>query len=302
MVRAAWRERVRGALGSSLVWPFDHAWIWGLGYLVLIPCFAALYVGFADGFVQTTATHEPAFERQQRLVASDFERATLDQIARGDNRPDPKIGVKVEDVTADPTSISLKVDFFDPAPPRSGPGANLVVARVNLRQGEIVKSVACGGGGSGGFNGEGGGGSLTYCVPYTIDQVVGAGGAPSQAWTLFSNGPVGPEGEHEVSMQDKAFADIMVLSRMSTGVVAGLPDQNQRMLYFSMVTATTLGFGDIAPTTTITRLLVGDEAVLGVVFVGLFLNALSRRRSKFAPLSTETGHSDGLGNGGPDVR
>jgi hypothetical protein len=48
-----------------------------------------------------------------------------------------------------------------------------------------------------------------------------------------------------------------------------------RFLYFSVVTITTLGLGDIVPTSSFARLLVGSEAVLGVLLVGLFLNALA---------------------------
>jgi len=45
-------------------------------------------------------------------------------------------------------------------------------------------------------------------------------------------------------------------------------------LYFSVVTITTLGFGDIAPVTDLARSIVASEAIIGVVIIGLFLNAL----------------------------
>ena len=48
-----------------------------------------------------------------------------------------------------------------------------------------------------------------------------------------------------------------------------------RMFYFSAVTITTLGYGDIVPITRISRTLVTVEAILGVVLVGLFLNSLA---------------------------
>lgn len=51
-----------------------------------------------------------------------------------------------------------------------------------------------------------------------------------------------------------------------------------RMAYLSAVTVTTLGLGDITPVSTAARFAVSIEAVLGVVFVGLFLNAIARRR------------------------
>ena len=46
------------------------------------------------------------------------------------------------------------------------------------------------------------------------------------------------------------------------------------MLYFSTVTIATIGYGDIVPVTDLTRFLVALEALLGLVFAGLFLNSL----------------------------
>lgn len=49
------------------------------------------------------------------------------------------------------------------------------------------------------------------------------------------------------------------------------------MFYMSATTITTAGFGDIVPLTNKARMLVTSESILGVVLVGLFLNALARR-------------------------
>ncbi len=51
-----------------------------------------------------------------------------------------------------------------------------------------------------------------------------------------------------------------------------------RMFYLSAATITTLGYGDIVPLTTTSRLLVSIEAILGIVIIGLFLNALAHER------------------------
>jgi Ion channel len=48
-----------------------------------------------------------------------------------------------------------------------------------------------------------------------------------------------------------------------------------RMIYLSAVVITTLGFGDILPITPKARILVAMEAITGIVFAGLFLNALA---------------------------
>jgi hypothetical protein len=47
-----------------------------------------------------------------------------------------------------------------------------------------------------------------------------------------------------------------------------------RMLYFSAVTITTVGYGDIVPLTGTTRALVGFEATVGIVLLGIFVSSL----------------------------
>ena len=49
-------------------------------------------------------------------------------------------------------------------------------------------------------------------------------------------------------------------------------------LYFSIVTITTLGYGDIAALGDIGKMITASEALLGVVVIGLFLNALANER------------------------
>lgn len=48
-------------------------------------------------------------------------------------------------------------------------------------------------------------------------------------------------------------------------------------IYFSVVTITTLGYGDITPQTETARILTALEAGLGIVTIGLFLNAVARQ-------------------------
>lgn len=51
-------------------------------------------------------------------------------------------------------------------------------------------------------------------------------------------------------------------------------------LYFSTVTITTLGYGDITPINDSGKIITASESILGIVFIGLFLNALSHARSE----------------------
>ena len=50
-------------------------------------------------------------------------------------------------------------------------------------------------------------------------------------------------------------------------------------LYFSTVTITTLGYGDITPVDEIGQIVTASESLLGVVSIGLFLNAIGGARS-----------------------
>jgi hypothetical protein len=70
----------------------------------------------------------------------------------------------------------------------------------------------------------------------------------------------------------------------SLGMAAkGLPFSSSgsfgRMFYFSAVTITTLGYGDIVPITNIARIVTSIESILGVVLIGLFLNSLTREKT-----------------------
>ncbi len=47
----------------------------------------------------------------------------------------------------------------------------------------------------------------------------------------------------------------------------GTPQESSAYMYLSLTTMSTLGIGDIAPTTEVARLLVSSEAVLGQVFL-----------------------------------
>ncbi|MCW8966162.1 MAG: potassium channel family protein [Candidatus Pacearchaeota archaeon] len=50
------------------------------------------------------------------------------------------------------------------------------------------------------------------------------------------------------------------------------------MVYFSIVTITTLGYGDITPTDAVNQLLVGLESISGIIILGLFLNSIVRKK------------------------
>ena len=64
------------------------------------------------------------------------------------------------------------------------------------------------------------------------------------------------------------------------GDPTAITDSYWRMLYFSIVVITTVGFGDIVPLTGLARALVAVEAIVGLLPVGLFLNSIAGRRNR----------------------
>ncbi len=70
------------------------------------------------------------------------------------------------------------------------------------------------------------------------------------------------------------------LKQLKNGL-AGFPSEINgnfwRMFYFSSVTITTLGYGDIVPLTNSARFFVAIETVLGIILIGVFLNLLANK-------------------------
>jgi voltage-gated potassium channel Kch len=60
-----------------------------------------------------------------------------------------------------------------------------------------------------------------------------------------------------------------------------------RMLYFSIMTITTVGYGDLIPLSPFLRMLAASEAVLGWLLAGLFLNAVAWTASQRAALKRD---------------
>ena len=74
---------------------------------------------------------------------------------------------------------------------------------------------------------------------------------------------------------------LLELVHLSNGIVTKENSSFNRMFYFSAVTITTLGYGDIVPVTRDTRMLVGSQSIIGILLIGMFLNSLSREGRKW---------------------
>jgi hypothetical protein len=87
--------------------------------------------------------------------------------------------------------------------------------------------------------------------------------------------PPGPDGSMLLSVP--TFRRLLRFYNAAEGDPSFASDRWLRMGYLSAVTVTTLGFGDITPVSGWARALVASEAILGIVVIGFFLNALASR-------------------------
>lgn len=77
-----------------------------------------------------------------------------------------------------------------------------------------------------------------------------------------------------VKITDNLDKNIRSIIYANNGLGTYVDNNVCRMLYLSIVTITTLGFGDIVPITDLARILIGLESFCGVVISGFFVNAV----------------------------
>ncbi len=105
--------------------------------------------------------------------------------------------------------------------------------------------------------------------------------------TLIDDAKVAEERLTESFRRLEVTQDVFERVRAFQGGVSGFPDKVPggygRMLYLSLITVSTLGYGDIVPLTSQTRLLTGVEATLGIILLGLFVSSMVSDRNRGGP-------------------
>ncbi len=79
-----------------------------------------------------------------------------------------------------------------------------------------------------------------------------------------------PSTDKDIKNEIKTYLDV------HHGFSEGLEGKFIRMLYFSAVTITTLGYGDIVPLTNRARMAIALESILGLILMGLFVSTIGK--------------------------
>jgi hypothetical protein len=225
----------------------------------MIPAFGVLYVLMADDFYQTSAPHETSFLANKSLV----EEATLGGIAQVvEDQADEDFGkFSGGGFQAGPISIDGSNFLITTYLSTSLSGEQPVEITIPQHDADYPEQ-------------RGGGLRLYYIISRA--PVTSKPKGPADELGLFLEYSASDDRPYLRLRDPKAIDAFRQLASGANGQVSGLPRQFPRMLYFSAVTATTLGYGDIVPVATRARGLITVEAVLGVILVGLFLNSIAQ--------------------------
>jgi hypothetical protein len=238
--------------------------VWGLSYLALIPAFAAGYTRMDGAFTQSTLAREPGILR----AADQHFDWQLQDVAYNATRTgdEERYFVLVGDVMwqADGSNPSLTITLIS---------GGLLFPHTDLECHGVLHS-------------------------YEDWPTLAPPAEPGIAWLAFE--PTDAAGSaclaslapHIHHLSEAAIVyrhwdlpaspglvnEFRRLRQAHAGDPTAATQRFGRMLYFSAMTVTTVGYGDIVPVSDNARYLVAGEAVTGVVLIGLFLNAVGRRR------------------------
>jgi Ion channel len=266
--------------------------VWGSFYVFMVP-FVGIIFWLLPGrnFYDANLTREAGFRSDLSSLAGMLAPAIQDQEAyyTARHRPGPEWTIKgarfVVQLTSvwvvshsirtdDAGNVSLTVDGYAQNLPGRHDSSKVILfsVLVNLSVGyEIDVQLPDGTG------------ALGYTVSFIKELDYNSPQTPMSV--IFPNlslplppGQVSPNVNQSVLYLPFATASIVDrLAAASNGDPREASGLLTRMIYFSAVTITTLGFGDITPVSSVARLLVGIEAVVGAVLVGLFLNAVAQK-------------------------
>jgi hypothetical protein len=252
--------------------------LYGVVYLALIPAFASMYQLMPGAFYHSTVHLEPTFRAEQQAISAELEKSIIDSLAYLRKKAeDPRAiwrledeELTVHDLTATPDGMvrfSLSGTLY-------GPRNSVMVRGLSIELSPWQKEPYTSRNASFAM--------LPACYADYKDNAYD----PDVGDLLPYRRDLSDDGARAFIITTPGCGGLLTVSRTllrrlqgyslaSRGLAGYSPRSFGRMLYLSAVTLTTTGFGDIVPLTEKARTLVTSEAILGVILVGLFLNALA---------------------------
>lgn len=245
------------------------AWVYGGFYLLLVFVFAVVYSCFPQDFYHSTVKYEQSTQKHRiDLEARIAERFAINAVRSCEekslvlpewtlcgNKPSIQIGI-----------INHNLMYFKLSSVLSsveGPSIAQVLIEADCTM-DAYSGVSLGG------------------LPVTIKgiKVLDRGYLSDEETDavlreLFDRSLQG--NNYAMDLPNELCGDIKGYAESQRGFPTRVKGGLSRMFYFSVITQTTLGYGDIVPISDRARTLVGAQSILGIILVGLFLNSLAHR-------------------------
>jgi Ion channel len=253
---------------------------WFLAFVIL--CFVVypiLYLRDDDGFAQSDPNQEPAFKIELQHVSSILTAKVRTAVASEPNPGNKPVGYATVDLQdVDSHNIFGTISYADSG---DGTAVSNLDSQIEIREAAIPSAA--------GYHSDQAAlpywASGRYKGPKSSD---GDAAGAALAQQLFIQYTSKFHGDSKLFVTGDELSEIIKLKKAAGGQVGSLSgrwslDNVARMEYFSAVTMTTLGYGDIVPVEWSSRITVASEAVLGLVTIGLLLNAIWLKHSDRAP-------------------
>ena len=248
-------------------------------YILLIPIFAFIFYLVPNDFYHSTVQHEPFIEKEKDDILDGLKNALVKKL-KGTNDIVKYKGYEIRGSSLNTREWNVEGKFASfvfythiitsPPPKRLYWGVRMSF-NINPVQYSHKDTMP---------------GEKLIWIPeviITLEQLgstrLGSQLPPVPVTEVFDTytAPVDRKQHMYLPIPDELSKKILAFAEGIQGRPAKLPGKFVRMLYFSAVTITTLGYGDIVPLTTRARILIIAESISGVILIGLFLHSLTKK-------------------------
>ena len=267
-IASAGRRIAQGVRKLTSILLFTHFRYLTL-YVALIPAFGCLYYLTQDSLFAPYARYEPSARNDERQLARIIESALRTSYEA--NRPPGSWGnfidtstIHVDEIVDDGKRIEFNLSFSSSAP---------YVVRVRWPEALHIDP-------NRGFSFSSNGTTRYYAHLVEVRNTKGGFGTfpyidASPGW-LFSC-PGLKRSEQVICLNVDDDERLRDYARGLRGYASRFSHPFRRSVYFSAITITGVGYGDVVPIRSLSRMMAALEAILGVVLVGLFINEAATR-------------------------